>query len=229
MKKRTLVAICMMAAAVSLLYTCEDSDTMPSATLETTKDSLSYAWGIQFAEALKQRTTDLDPDVVAAAVKEALEDNARMTVQQCQEVITDISQRERAEAMVKNAAEGEAFLEENATKPGVEVTASGLQYKRLQEGEGESPTATSTVTVHYTGKLLDGTKFDSSYDRGQPSTFPLNRVIRGWTEGLQLLKPGGKLELYIKPELGYGASGSQGSIPPNATLIFEVELISFEN
>ena len=115
----------------------------------------------------------------------------------------------------------------NATKEGVQTTASGLQYKHIVEGTGESPVASNTVTVHYTGKLIDGTVFDSSVERGEPISFGLGQVIPGWTEGLQLMKAGGKTELYIPSELGYGARGAGGAIPPNSALIFEVDLISF--
>ena len=209
-----------MLAMVCLLYTCEDTAAVPAATLESSNDSLSYAWGVELAEALKQRTTELDPEIVAAAVKEALEEKARMDVQQCREVITVISQRESIKA-------GEEFLAENANKPGVITTASGLQYKVLVEGTGESPTASSMVTVHYTGKFLDGTVFDSSVQRGQPIEFSLGGVIRGWTEGVQLMKPGGKIELYVPSDLAYGPQGRSG-IPPNSTLIFEIELLSFK-
>lgn len=107
----------------------------------------------------------------------------------------------------------------------VQTTASGLKYEVLTEGDGPKPSATDSVTVHYKGTLTDGTVFDSSYDRGQPATFPLNRVIKGWTEGLQLMPTGSKYRLTIPPELGYGAAGAGGKIPPNATLVFEVELL----
>ena len=123
---------------------------------------------------------------------------------------------------------GEAFLKENASKEGVKTTASGLQYKITKEGTGKSPKATDTVVVHYAGKLLDGTEFDSSIKRGEPATFPLNRVIPGWTEGLQLLKEGGKATLYIPSKLGYGERGAGGKIGPNETLIFDVELIKIQ-
>ncbi|WP_417320205.1 FKBP-type peptidyl-prolyl cis-trans isomerase [Emcibacter sp.] len=124
-----------------------------------------------------------------------------------------------------NVSESKSFLEENKDKPGVSVTASGLQYKVLLEGTGKSPAATDTVTVHYEGTLTDGTKFDSSYDRGTPASFPLNRVIRGWTEGLQLMKEGGKYKFFIPSDLAYGPQGAGGVIGPNEDLIFTVELI----
>ena len=126
-----------------------------------------------------------------------------------------------------NLEKGEAFLKENAAKEGVKTTASGLQYKVLKEGTGKSPKATDTVEVHYKGTLLDGTEFDSSYKRSAPATFPLNRVIPGWTEGVQLMKEGAKYQFTIPSKLAYGESGTPGGpIPPNSTLIFEVELIS---
>ena len=122
-------------------------------------------------------------------------------------------------------AEGEAYLAENAKKEGVKVTASGLQYKVLTEGTGKSPKATDKVVCHYEGMLIDGTMFDSSVQRGEPATFGLNQVIAGWTEGLQLMKEGGKTRFFIPYNLGYGAQGAGGSIPPYAALIFDVELI----
>lgn len=123
---------------------------------------------------------------------------------------------------------GQKFLKENASKDGVKTTSSGLQYKITQEGTGKSPKATDNVVVHYKGTLLDGTVFDSSYKRGEPATFPLNRVIPGWTEGLQLLKEGGKATLYIPSQLAYGSRGAGGIIGPDETLIFDVELIKIQ-
>ena len=129
-------------------------------------------------------------------------------------------------AMAQSALEkGKAFLAENATKPDVHQTPSGLQYKILVPGEGKSPNATDTVLVNYRGTLLNGTEFDSSYKRNAPIEFPLNRVIPGWTEGVQLIKEGGKIQLFIPSELAYGARGAGGLIGPNDTLIFEVELL----
>ena len=126
------------------------------------------------------------------------------------------------------AAAGKEFLAENASKDGVTTTESGLQYKVLEEGNGDSPTQSSTVKVHYEGRLIDGTIFDSSYQRGEPVSFPLNAVIAGWTEGLQLMQVGAKHELYIPFELAYGKKGSPPRVPPFATLIFKVELLDIE-
>ena len=134
-------------------------------------------------------------------------------------------QQKQIEEAKKAQGSGDSFLAENAKKEGVKTTASGLQYKVTKEGTGKSPTATSMVKVHYTGKLVDGKVFDSSVERGEPIDFPLNQVIPGWTEGLQLMKEGGKATLYIPAPLGYGPQGVPGTIPPNSTLIFDVELL----
>ena len=128
----------------------------------------------------------------------------------------------------KNKAEGEAFLAKVKKEEGVKTTASGLAYKVLTEGTGPNPKATDQVTVHYTGKLIDGKVFDSSVKRGQPATFPLNRVIPGWSEGVQLMKKGGKSTLYLPSSLAYGERGAGGVIPPNATLVFEIELLEIK-
>jgi len=127
----------------------------------------------------------------------------------------------------ENKTAGEAFLAENATKENIVTTASGLQYEVLAEGEGSSPSATTSVTVHYKGTTLDGKEFDSSYSRNEPATFPLNRVIAGWTEGLQLMNVGAKYRFFIPSELAYGQRGAGADIGPNAALIFEVELLKF--
>ncbi|WP_084362712.1 FKBP-type peptidyl-prolyl cis-trans isomerase [Roseivirga echinicomitans] len=199
------------------------NDNTSTAQMKTQQDSLSYAYGVQIAEMLKQQNKTLDADMVAAAVKEALSDTAQMTLDQSQEILIADQQR----AMEGAKEEGELFLAENATKPGVQTTASGLQYKVMQEGAGASPKAEDTVTIHYTGKLLDGTIFDSSIG-GEPLTYPVNQFIAGWIEGLQLMKIGGKVELYIPSNLAYGESGISGAIPPNAALIFEIELLEIK-
>ena len=150
--------------------------------------------------------------------------NAAM--QLCQQKMRAAAQEKAAEAASKMKAASEAFLAENAKKEGVKVTASGLQYEVLSEGTGKQPVPADTVRVHYTGKLLDGTVFDSSVERGEPAEFGLTQVIAGWTEGLQLMKTGSKFRFYIPADLAYGDHGAGNSIPPQAALIFDVELLA---
>lgn len=144
-----------------------------------------------------------------------------------EDILSDLNQQETAVSAELTREKNEAYLEDNAKKDGVKVTASGLQYRSLTPGSGKAPGPTSLVTVHYTGKLINGKKFDSSVG-GDPVSFPLNRVIPGWTEGLQLMKEGEKAELVIPQDLGYGARGAPGAIPPYQTLVFEVELIKVQ-
>jgi FKBP-type peptidyl-prolyl cis-trans isomerase len=148
------------------------------------------------------------------------------TMQTFQQQVVAAQQAKQKVVGEKNKTEGETFLAKNKTRAGVKTTASGLQYEVEKEGTGPNPKATDTVTVNYKGTLMDGTTFDSSYDRGQPATFVLNQVIPGWTEGVQLMKPGGKYKFYIPSSLGYGEQGAGGVIGPNAPLVFEVELVS---
>jgi FKBP-type peptidyl-prolyl cis-trans isomerase len=141
---------------------------------------------------------------------------------------TTLSTTIMAQDSSSNLAKGQAFLKENASKPGVKTTSSGLQYLVLEEGKGKSPKATDTVLVHYKGNLLDGTEFDSSYKRNEPISFPLNGVIPGWTEGVQLMKEGGKIRLFIPSNLAYGSRGAGGVIPPDSTLVFDIELLKVQ-
>ncbi len=190
-------------------------------------DSLSYAVGMSVAQNFKQQGIELNSEAVARGIQDLVDTlytwNPQMANQYIQTEIKRLED-ERAEIL---KAEGVKFLAENATKPGVKTTPSGLQYLILEEGTGEYPAPTDKVTVHYTGTLIDGTKFDSSVDRGTPATFGLNQVIKGWTEGLQLVKEGGKIRLFIPEDLGYGARPS-GAIPAYSALIFDVELIKIE-
>lgn len=195
--------------------------------LNTQNQKAGYAMGVLFANQIKSQGGDsLDVETLVTAVRDVFgKKNLLIEQQACMPIVQGFMQQafEKKTARVKD--ESKAFLEANKTKEGVQSTASGLQYKVLASGTGKSPGATSSVTVHYTGKLLDGSVFDSSVQRGQPATFSLNQVISGWTEGLQLMKEGDKFIFYIPYNLGYGERGSGAQIPPYSTLIFEVELI----
>lgn len=192
-----------------------------------------YALGYDLGLNLREAADDMDLDAFAQGVKDAYaKTEAKLTPEQSQTVIETYMIRKQEEAQkqleqkaVTNRQAGEAFLAENAKKDGVKTTASGLQYKVITEGSGTSPAATDIVTVNYEGKLIDGTVFDSSYERGEPVEFPLNQVIPGWTEGLQLMKPGAKYEFYIPSDLAYGEVGNP-EIEPNSVLIFTVDLLS---
>ena len=197
-------------------------------------DKISYALGIGIGRQLSQMgAADLNIDDFAQAIKDVIAGDLKIGDAEAQQIVQEFfakqEEKQKAEAAEKGKAakqDGEKFLAENGKKEGVITTASGLQYQVLREGNGQSPKATDTVECHYEGTLIDGTKFDSSYDRGQTATFPLNQVIAGWTEGLQLMKEGGKYRFFIPYELGYGERGAGASIPPFSTLVFDVELVS---
>lgn len=197
-------------------------------------DKVSYALGIGIGRQLSQMgAADLNIDDFAQAIKDVIAGDLKLGDAEAQQIVQGFfakqEEKQKAEAAEKGKAakqDGEKFLAENGKKEGVITTASGLQYQVLREGNGQSPKATDTVECHYEGTLIDGTKFDSSYDRGQTATFPLNQVIAGWTEGLQLMKEGGKYRFFIPYELGYGERGAGASIPPFSTLVFDVELVS---
>lgn len=190
-------------------------------------DKLSYAWGIAMGQQLRgMGVKELDIESFTDAVKGVFEGSElKMQPEEAQKTLNEYLTNLQKELETKAKAAGEQFLQDNKKKPEVKETASGLQYVVEKEGEGAQPTATDEVTVHYTGKLLDGTVFDSSVNRGEPATFPLNRVIPGWTEGVQLMKEGAKYTFFIPSDLAYGAQGVPNAIPPHSTLIFEVELI----
>ncbi len=203
--------------------------------LETDEQKLGYLIGMDIGKSLKREQADVDIDALLEAIRVTFEGGTTaMTEEQAQAVREEFIakrreavQAESAAQGEKNAAEGAAFLAANAQNDGVVVTDSGLQYKVITQGEGPRPAASDTVEVHYRGTLLDGTEFDSSYARNAPISFALDRVIAGWTEGVQLMPVGSKYHFWIKPELAYGAGGG-GPIPPNATLMFEVELLNIE-
>lgn len=190
-------------------------------------DKLSYAWGLAMGQQLKgMGVKTIDSKSFQNGVKVAFDGGTpEISMEEAQKLINDYLGELEAKAVEAAKAAGSKFLEENASKDGVKVTSSGLQYVVEKEGEGAQPTAEDEVTVHYTGRLLDGTVFDSSVNRGEPATFPLNRVIPGWTEGVQLMKEGAKYIFFIPSDLAYCPQGVPGAIPPHSTLIFEIELI----
>lgn len=206
--------------------------------LTTPKEKASYAIGMDMGNSLKKNGVDINPDLLTKAIKDVLTgQKTQLTDQEAGAILTDLQkemQGKRQEKMKalgeKNKIEGEAFLAENMKKEGVKTLPSGLQYKVITEGKGKSPSATDTVTVQYTGRLVDGTEFDSSYKRGQAATFAVNGVVKGWTEALQLMKEGSKWQLYLPSNLAYGEAGTSGGpIGPNAALIFDVELVSLQS
>jgi FKBP-type peptidyl-prolyl cis-trans isomerase FklB len=205
--------------------------------LTTDKQKDSYAVGYNIGRGLHQQPVDLDPASVARGMKDALSAATPLltdaeldaALKQLQGQVQSKQEADAAKAGETNMKEGEAFLAENKTKDGVVTLPSGLQYKILTAGTGAKPVATDTVVCNYSGKLINGTEFDSSYKRGQPAEFPVNGVIKGWTEALQLMPVGSKWQLFIPPDLAYGKRGAGGgAIGPDATLVFDVELISIK-
>src|SRR6266581_3249637 len=196
--------------------------------LKDQKDKVSYSIGMNIGFNLSKQKVDINPDILAAGIKDAIAGKPQLTQDQVKEVMAqfekDMEQKQK-QAGEKNKTDGAKFLEENKKKQGVKTTASGLQYKVMKEGTGAQPKPTDMVTVNYRGTLIDGTEFDSSYKRGQPATFPVNGVIKGWTEALQLMKVGSKYQLFIPADLAYGERGAGSDIGPNATLLFDVELL----
>ena len=207
-----------------------------STTLTTTKDKQSYAIGMNLGENLKAQSVDIDPTLLVRGVKDTLTgskplltpEEERATLMELQAGLRKNQMEKMAKASEKNKKEGEEFLTANKAKPGVVTLPSGLQYKIMQAGTGPKPTATDSVSCNYRGTLIDGTEFDSSYKRGQPTTFPVSGVIKGWTEALQLMPVGSKWQLFVPAPLAYGDRAASAVIGPDATLIFEVELLSIQ-
>lgn len=227
----------LLAVAMVACQSSHDGQTSSSnISLETEKDSLSYSIGAQIGESLKLGVDDIDLNVLAKGLRDAAtgqekllpDENIQKNMMKFQQVMRTKFQEDQQKKGEASKAEGEQFLEENKKKEGVVTLPSGLQYKVITPGSGPHPKATDQVVVNYRGTLIDGTQFDSSYDRGQPATFGVNQVIKGWTEALQLMKPGAKWEVYIPSDLAYGTRGAGQMIPPNATLIFEVELLEIK-
>jgi FKBP-type peptidyl-prolyl cis-trans isomerase FklB len=218
-----------IAASVALASLAPAAETE----LKNQKDKVSYSIGIDIGNTLKRQLIDVNAELLDRGIRDGISGaKPLLTDQQVKETMATFQKDMMAKQAVvkkaageKNAAEAAKFLAENKTKEGVKTTASGLQYKVLKEGTGPTPKATDTVKVNYRGTTIDGTEFDSSFKRGQPASFPVNRVIKGWTEGLQLMKVGSKYQLFVPANLAYGERGAGSDIGPNATLIFEVELL----
>jgi FKBP-type peptidyl-prolyl cis-trans isomerase len=204
--------------------------------LKTEKDKLSYAMGMDLGNQLKLRSVDIDPTIFAQALKDALSGGKTLlTADEARTVITELQKamlaKQAAEAKVagdKNKAEGDAYMAANKAKEGVVTLPSGIQYKVLSAGTGKKPTIEDTVVCQYRGTLIGGKEFDSSYKSGQPATFPLNKVIKGWAEVLQLMPVGSKWQVAIPPALAYGERGTGADIGPNTTLVFEIELVAIK-
>jgi FKBP-type peptidyl-prolyl cis-trans isomerase FklB len=205
-------------------------------TLTTPKDKVSYAIGLSVGKSLHRDAVDVDPNILMQGIKDAMagskqlltDDEAKAAMVALQGEVRKKQEAEMQLAGEANKKEGEAYLAANKTKEGVVTLPSGLQYKILKEGTGPKPSASDSVVCNYRGTLIGGTEFDSSYKRGQPATFPVGQVIKGWTEALQLMPVGSKWQLFIPSEMAYGPRGPSPDIGPNATLIFEVELLSIQ-
>jgi FKBP-type peptidyl-prolyl cis-trans isomerase FklB len=214
----------------------KSSSAASSSVLATPKEKSSYALGMNIGRGLVHQSIDVDTASLLRGLKDTLsgskpllsDEEAQAALSQLQNEVQAKEQMAMQKAGEENMKEGEAFLAENKTKEGVVVLPSGLQYKILTQGTGPKATASDTVVCNYRGTLINGTEFDSSYKRGQPASFAVNQVIRGWTEALQLMPVGSKWQLFIPPDLAYGPRGAGGVIGPNSTLIFEVELISIK-
>jgi FKBP-type peptidyl-prolyl cis-trans isomerase FklB len=206
-------------------------------TLKTQKEKFSYALGMKMGANLKKQEVPVDPAILARGLKDALaggktlitDDEAQAALNDVQNDLRKKQQEKMAVAGTANKKEGETFLAANKGKEGVVSLPSGLEYKILKEGAGPKPAASDSVVCNYRGTLINGTEFDSSYKHGQPATFPVSGVIKGWTEALQLMPVGSKWQLFIPPDLAYGERGAGGDIGPDSTLIFEVELLSIQD
>jgi FKBP-type peptidyl-prolyl cis-trans isomerase FklB len=202
----------------------------PKPALSTPIDTISYSLGVSIGKNLKQQGFDtLNIDMLAKAFNDVFKNNTLLVKpEEANQLLSKYFQEKQAEKQGKNSKESEKFLEENKKKPGVVTLPSGLQYQVIKEGTGPQPKETDKVTTHYHGTLIDGTVFDSSVDRGQPASFPVNGVIPGWVEALQLMKVGSKWKLFVPSKLAYGERGAGENIGPNTALVFEVELISID-
>jgi len=231
--KKSLLCLLMSIFVFVNIATSGDSPSKQKKELKTEKEKISYSLGVEIGRSFKALKKEIDMDTLWKGLSDSMHDQKLLMSETesravKQKFLTRIQKQRKAnqENMADdNKKEGMTFLLENKTKAGVITTKSGLQYIVLRKGDGDKPKATDQVKVHYQGTLLNGDEFDSSYKRGKPATFRLNAVIQGWQEGLQLMSPGSKYKFFIPSELGYGERGAGNMIGPNATLIFEVELL----
>jgi len=226
MKLKVLV----LTALLLGIAACEKKDEAQTRTgLETDDDRFSYGLGMVIGERVLKQYGDVDYDLLLQGIKAQHKDQETLiSLDEAGEALNARLEKSFAEQSEANKMRGQEYLKANAEKEGVQITESGLQYLEITAGDGPKPTETDEVTVHYRGTLIDGTEFDSSYSRGSPATFPLNQVIPGWTEGVQLMSVGSKFQFVIPYELGYGERGAGGSIGPFETLVFEVELLEIK-
>lgn len=223
-----LAIVCLLCAAPAWAA--------PNDSLTTPEQKAAYALGLRVGADLREKEAKLSPEMFALGFKDGLENaQPKLSAEEQSQALAEFSRQMQARQLAKlkelsdkNLAEGQAFLKANQAKPGVKTTASGLQYKVLTAGKGKTPKTSDTVTVNYRGRLIDGTVFDDSYQRGQPSSFDLSGIIRGWQEALQLMKEGDRWEIYLPADLAFGPQGAGPQIGPNATLVFEVELVKVE-
>ncbi len=217
---------------LGFLFLVNQVNAQETLVLKNQKDKVSYIIGMDIGNNLKKQSIDIDPNILAKGLKDALTSaKPLLTEKEIQETMTAFQKEmmaKKEEVAKQNKKDGETFLTENKKKEGVKTLPSGLQYKVIKAGAGKKPKSTDTVTVHYRGTLINGTEFDSSYKRGQTVSFQVSGVIPGWTEALQLMEEGAKWQLFIPSNLAYGERGAGGVIGPNATLIFEVELVSIQ-
>jgi FKBP-type peptidyl-prolyl cis-trans isomerase FklB len=225
-----------MGVAVAFALFAGIAAAQDATAFKTEKEKISYALGMDLAEKIRAQGMEVDAESLARAIRDSLTGGKTLlTEEEKQATLTALQkdlrakQAEARRAQAEgNLKQGAAFLAENKTKEGVVTLPSGLQYKVLRAGDGKKPTADDTVVVHYRGTLIDGTEFDSSYKRNQPTTFPVKRVVKGWTEALQLMPVGSKWQLFLPTDLAYGERGGGRLIGPNAALVFEVELLSIK-
>lgn len=225
------------AAPASRTHHAPVTKTQAPLALTTQKDKFSYALGMNLGTTLHKQAVPVDPNILARGLKDALaggktaltEDQARAALMEVQNEMRKKQQEQMQMAGAASKKEGEAFLADNKGKDGVVTLPSGLQYKILTQGTGPKPTTSDSVVCNYRGTLINGTEFDSSYKRGEPATFPVSGVIKGWTEALQLMPVGSKWQLFVPSDLAYGERSPSPEIAPDSTLVFEVELVSIQN